>query len=86
MPAVTEKAKRRIRVKKRSTALENYIRELMRSTGRKQSECAAVLGITQPGFSYSLKNMSFDIKDMIALLDYLGADQEEVAGILAKGR
>lgn len=47
-----------------------------------ESDVAKVLGISQQGFSKKLKNCTFNFDDIVTLLDFFQATDEEIVRLI----
>lgn len=70
--ALTEEQKRRKRVEKSVSDLENYIRKITRKAHVTQADCADALGMTQSGYSYALSHMTLRADQLMTIIDLAG--------------
>lgn len=75
----------RIRQNKKKYLIKDfpyYVKVKMKENGYKQEYMAKELGISQPTFSYKIRNNSFTFRDFVGILEILKPSDEEIVNLI----
>lgn len=66
----------------RANDIGNWVVKWLRQSGKRMTDLAEELLITQPALSYKIKHNAFTYSDMLTVFDYLNVNDEEILYVM----